>query len=109
MAHLRETSFCVIGIALLCMNLAKRLRSLLRHFLRIWFLSAPSPVFAFLGLTERTLFRCFEEWITAIKNSKPSSEIVVKYDFDREIIDIEDSFYIDSVEHTWSDGHTKLN
>ena len=47
MAHLQETSFCVIGIALLCMNLAKRLRSLLRHFLRIWFLSAPSPVFVF--------------------------------------------------------------
>ena len=29
MAHLPETSFCVIGIALLCMNLTKRLRSLL--------------------------------------------------------------------------------
>ena len=28
MAHLRETSFCVIGVALLCMNLTKRLRSL---------------------------------------------------------------------------------
>ena len=52
MAHLQETSFCVIGIALLCMNLAKSLRALLYHFLRIWFLSAPSPVFAFLGLTE---------------------------------------------------------
>ena len=47
MAHLQETSFCVIGIALLCMNLAKRLRSLLCQFLQIWFLSAPSPVFAF--------------------------------------------------------------
>jgi len=35
MAHLPETSFCVIGIALLCMNLAKRLRSLLRGFLRL--------------------------------------------------------------------------
>lgn len=33
MAHLQETSFCVIGIALLCMNLAKRLRSLLLYFL----------------------------------------------------------------------------
>ena len=32
MAHLPETSFCVIGIALLCMKLAKRLRSLLHHF-----------------------------------------------------------------------------
>ena len=42
MAHLQETSFCVIGIALLCMNLAKRLRSLLNQFLRIWFLTAPS-------------------------------------------------------------------
>ena len=47
MAHLQETSFCVIGIALLCMNLAKRLRSLLRQFLRTWFLTAPCPVFAF--------------------------------------------------------------
>ena len=28
MAHLQETSFCVIGVALLCMNLTKRLRSL---------------------------------------------------------------------------------
>lgn len=28
MAHLRETSFCVIGAALLCMNPTKRLRSL---------------------------------------------------------------------------------
>ena len=28
MAHLPETSFCVIGIALLCMNLTKRLRAL---------------------------------------------------------------------------------
>lgn len=34
MAHLPETSFCVIGIALLCMNLTKRLRSLLRSFFR---------------------------------------------------------------------------
>ena len=35
MAHLPETSFCVIGIALLCINLAKRLRSLLRGLLRV--------------------------------------------------------------------------
>ena len=46
MARLQETSFCVIGIALLCMNLAKRLRSLLHYFLQIWFLPAPSSVFA---------------------------------------------------------------
>ena len=32
MARLQETSFCVIGIALLCMNLAKRLRALLHFF-----------------------------------------------------------------------------
>lgn len=37
MAHLPETSFCVIGMALLCMNLAKRLRSLLSTFLRLCF------------------------------------------------------------------------
>ena len=47
MARLQETSFCVIGIALLCMNLAKRLRALLHYFLQIWFLSTPNPVFAF--------------------------------------------------------------
>jgi len=37
MARLQETSFCVIGIALLCMNLAKRLWSLLRQLLRVCF------------------------------------------------------------------------
>ena len=50
----------------------------------------------------------FEEWIATIKNGDPSSEVVVNYDFDRGIIDIEDSFYIDSEVHTWSDGHTSL-
>ena len=50
----------------------------------------------------------FERWIEAIKNSEPSSEVVVNYDFDREIIDTEDYFYIDSEEHTWNDGHTSL-
>lgn len=35
MAHLPETSFCVIGIALLCMNLQKRLRALLSAFFDI--------------------------------------------------------------------------
>ena len=43
MARLQETSFCVIGIALLCMNLAKRLWSLLRQLLRVCFFSAPRP------------------------------------------------------------------
>ena len=50
----------------------------------------------------------FEGWIETIRNSEPSSEVVVNYDFDREIIDTEDYFYIDSEEHTWSDGHTSL-
>ena len=50
----------------------------------------------------------FEGWIETIKASEPSSEVVVNYDFDREIIDTEDYFYIDSEEHTWSDGHTSL-
>ncbi len=36
MAHLPETSFCVIGIALLCLNLAKRLRSLLHTLMGCW-------------------------------------------------------------------------
>ena len=52
MAHLQETSFCVIGIALLCMNLAKRLRSLLRHFLQICLLGVLIPDFEFHGLSE---------------------------------------------------------
>ena len=50
----------------------------------------------------------FEEWIESIKNSDASSEVVVNYDFDRGIIDSEDYFYIDSEEHTWSDGHSSL-
>ena len=50
----------------------------------------------------------FEGWIETIRNSEPSSEVVVNYDFDREIIDTEDYFYIDSEEHTRSDGHTSL-
>ena len=50
----------------------------------------------------------FEGWIETIKDSEPSSEVVVNYDFDREIIDTEDYFYIDSEEHTWDDGYTAL-
>ena len=34
-AHLKETTFCVIGVALILMNLAKRLRSLL-HLIFCW-------------------------------------------------------------------------
>ena len=36
MAHLPETSFCVIGIALLCMNLAKSLKRLLLALAEMW-------------------------------------------------------------------------
>ena len=50
----------------------------------------------------------FEGWIESIDWSNPLSEVVVNYDFDREIIDIEDYFYIDSEEHTWDDGYTSL-
>ena len=50
----------------------------------------------------------FEGWIETIKDNETSSEVVVNYDFDRVIIDTEDYFYIDSEEHTWSDGHTSL-
>lgn len=50
----------------------------------------------------------FEGWIETIKDSEPSSEVVVNYDFDRSIVDTEDYFYIDSEEHTWDDGFTSL-
>lgn len=50
----------------------------------------------------------FEKWIEAHKRSDASNEVVVNYDFNREIIDINDYIYIDSEEHTWSDGHTSL-
>lgn len=50
----------------------------------------------------------FEEWIEIIEDSEPSNEVVVNYDFDREIIDEEDFIYIDSEEHTWSYGYTSL-
>ena len=50
----------------------------------------------------------FEGWIEAIGDSHPSSEVVTNYDFDRSIIDTEDYFYMDSVEHTWEDGSTSL-
>ena len=50
----------------------------------------------------------FEGWIETIKDSEPSSEVVINYDFDRKIIEVDDYFYIDSEEHTWSDGHTSL-
>ena len=46
MAHLPETSFCVIGIALLCINLTKRLRSLCFDFFVNFLLQlSPSGLF----------------------------------------------------------------
>ncbi len=48
----------------------------------------------------------FENWIESIRNSVPSNEVVVNYDFDRGIVDTEDYFYIDSEEHTWEGGMT---
>lgn len=36
MAHLPETSFCVIGITLIYINLAKSLRELLLAFVEVW-------------------------------------------------------------------------
>jgi len=38
-ARREDTSFCVIGVALLCMNLQKRLRSLFRRFFQLGFLT----------------------------------------------------------------------
>ena len=46
MAYLPETSFCVIGIALLCMNLTKRLRSLCFDlFVNLLLQLSPSALF----------------------------------------------------------------
>ena len=50
----------------------------------------------------------FENWIETIQDGEPSNEVVINYDFDREIIDEENYIYIDSEEHTWSDGRTLL-
>ena len=50
----------------------------------------------------------FEGWVEVIKDDDASNEVVVNYDFDREIIDTEDYFYIDSEEETWSDGEFLL-
>jgi len=50
----------------------------------------------------------YEEWIETIKNGEPSDEVAVNYDFDRRIIDEEDYIYIESEEHTWSNGFTAL-
>ena len=50
----------------------------------------------------------FEGWLEVIQSSEPTDEIVTNYDFERAIMDTEDYFYLDSEEHSWSDGHTSL-
>lgn len=50
----------------------------------------------------------FEDWIETFKSNDASCEIVVNYDFDREIIDTNDYIYIDSEKYTWEDGITSL-
>ena len=50
----------------------------------------------------------FEEVLESLKRDETSSEVVVNYDFNREIIDTEDYIYMESEEHTWGDGHTAL-
>lgn len=48
----------------------------------------------------------FEAWIETYREGDPSCEIVVNYDFDREIIDREDYIHINSEKFTttWDDG-----
>ena len=50
----------------------------------------------------------FENWIKIFKDKDDSLALVVKYDFNRNIIDVEDYIYIRSEEHTWDDGFTSL-
>ena len=50
----------------------------------------------------------YEGWIETIKSSDNSNDVVVNYDFNREIIDMEDYIYVDSEEHVWDDGQTSL-
>ena len=49
----------------------------------------------------KSYFENFKSWVEF-------QEYKDKYDFRDECIDTEDYFYIDSEEHTWSDGHTSL-
>lgn len=50
----------------------------------------------------------FEKWIETIKETDASDEVVVNYDFNREIIGTDDYIYINSAEYTNSDGITAL-
>lgn len=48
----------------------------------------------------------YEDWLKTIKESDPSSEVALNYDFDRRIVDTEDYIYFDVEEHTLEDGQT---
>ena len=48
----------------------------------------------------------YEDWLKTIKESDPSSEVALNYEFDRRIVDTEDYIYFDVEEHTWEDGQT---
>ena len=50
----------------------------------------------------------FENWIASFKNNDESAEIVVNYDFDRNLIDKDDYIYISSEKHTYDNGQTSL-
>ena len=50
----------------------------------------------------------FEKWIRVHGEGEPSSELVENYDFDRDCLGVGDYFYMESEDHTWSDGHTSL-
>ncbi|MBR2889592.1 MAG: hypothetical protein IKC09_04870 [Oscillospiraceae bacterium] len=50
----------------------------------------------------------FESWIQIIRRDDQTSSVVVNYDFERKIIDLEDYIYVESEEHTWPDGHISL-
>lgn len=50
----------------------------------------------------------FEGWIETIRDSKPSDEVVIHYDFDRTLADTEDYFYLSSETHTFGDSHSVL-
>ena len=60
-ARLKTTAFCTIGVALILMNLTKRLRYLFRLFysclLRIDYLLCPEAASPFREVAERSLFR----------------------------------------------------
>ena len=55
-----------------------------------------------------TYLEDYEGWIDSIKEVEPTNELIVNYDFDREIIDTEDYFFIRSDQET-SDGEITLH